>query len=312
MKTVVIANPHAGNGRVKKHWVEYQRSLTSVFGAAQIHLTAAPGDATLLTRQAIHEGAERIVAVGGDGTVNEVVNGFFDNEEPIGADVCLAICSAGTGGDFARSIGLLGKPFVPAFTLATERRVDVGKASFINHTGQRVTRYFLNIASFGSSGLIVEKVNHTSKRFGARLSFFIGTLHGLLSYRNQCVRLRIDGDAGVEMLINTVAIANGRYFGGGMMIAPDAALDDASFDVIVVGDVGAPTFLHYAPRLYNGTHLNLPFIRSFSARVVEASPVGNTPIPLELDGEQVGRLPARCENLPQALRLYAPSIAKAI
>jgi diacylglycerol kinase (ATP) len=308
MKTVIIANPHAGNSRVERHWADYQGNLTNIFDSPQILFTTAPGYATQLARQAIHDGAERIVAVGGDGTVNEVVNGFFDNDEPIGAKVSLAIYSLGTGGDFARSIGLSGKPLISAFDSATERRIDVGKASFINHAGQRETRYFLNIASFGSSGLVVKKVNSTSKRFGAHLSFYVGTLRGLLAYQNQRVRLHIDGLADEERLINTVAIANGRYFGGGMMIAPDASLDDAYFDIVIVGDVSALTFLRYAPRLYCGTHLSLPFMHSARGRVVEAKPVGNAPILLELDGEQVGRLPVRYENLPRALRLFTPSI----
>jgi diacylglycerol kinase family enzyme len=237
-----------------------------------------------------------------------VVNGFFDNNKPIGAQVSLAICSAGTGGDFARSIGLSGKPLTTAFASATERRIDVGKASFINHSGQSETRYFLNIASFGSSGLVVEKVNGTSKLFGAKLSFYVGTLRGLLAYRNQRVQLHIDGHVDKQRVVNTVAVANGRYFGGSMMIAPDASLDDGAFDTTVIGDVGALTFLRYAPRLYRGTHLNLPFIHSIRGQIIEANPVDNAPILLELDGEQVGRLPVRFENLPQALRLFAPAI----
>jgi YegS/Rv2252/BmrU family lipid kinase len=307
MKTVVIANPHAGNNRVGRRWADYHRSIVNIFAPSQIHLTTASGEATLLARRSILEGAERIIVVGGDGTMNEVVNGFFDNGKPIGHAVSLAICSAGTGGDFARSIGLSDRPLATAYNNAAERNVDVGKVSFINHAGQPETRYFLNIASFGSSGLVVKKVNHTSKRWGAKLSFFIGTLRGLWAYKNQRVRLRIDGHADKELVINTVAIANARYFGGGMMIAPDAMLDDGAFDAIIIGDVGLLTFLRNAPRLYRGTHLSLPDIFSFRGQRVDALPVGDTPVLLELDGELVGTLPARFENMPQALRLLAPA-----
>lgn len=310
MKTVVIANPQAGNGRVGRLWADYQRNIAGLYGAPQIHLTTAPNEATLLARQAIHHGAERIVVVGGDGTVNEVINGFFENGQAIGAHVLLAIHSAGTGGDFARAIGLPADPLAAAaFNGTKERCIDVGKATFINHAGEQETRYFLNIASFGSSGLIAKKVNATSKRLGAQLSFFIGTVRGLLAYKNQCVRLRIDGYQVKEMAINTVAIANGSYFGGGMMIAPHALLDDGAFDVVIVGDVGIMTFLARAPRLYRGTHLSLPCIHNFRGPVVEAVACDNVPVLLELDGEPVGQLPARYQILPQALRLYAPSIA---
>lgn len=306
MKTVVIANPHACNGRVGRHWADYARRITKVIGPLEFCHTSAPREATVMVRQAIHAGAERIVVVGGDGSVNEAVNGFFENDQPIGAGVALAVWPVGTGCDFARSIGLSGVSLAQAYAGATERRIDVGKASFTNLDGRRESRYFLNIASCGSSGLIADKVNTSHKWLGAQLSYYIGTLHGLLAYQNQRVRLKIDDKIEEEMLINTVAVANGRYFGGGMMIAPHALLDDGALDIIVVGDVGVMTFLKDSTLLYRGKHLAQPYIRSFRGSVVEVTPLDDTPVLLECDGEQVGRLPVRYEILPQALRLFAP------
>jgi diacylglycerol kinase (ATP) len=309
MKTVVVVNPSAGNGIVGRKWATYNRSIVSIFGSSKILMTAAPGEATILVRSAIHSGVERIVVVGGDGSVNEAVNGFFENDKPIGSEVSLAVYPIGTGTDFARTIGLSGVSLTSSFLHATEHRVDVGKASFINHDGRSESRYFLNISSFGSSGLVVDKVNSTSKRLGAKLSFFIGTVRGLLDYQNQRVRIRVDDIIDEEMEINTVAVANGRYFGGGMMIAPNALLGDGFFDIIVVGNIGVMTFLRNAPLLYQGRHLGLPNIRSFRGRVIEVMPLGDLPVLLEFDGEQAGQLPVRYEILPQALRLFAPAQA---
>ena len=303
MKTVVVANPHAGNGRVGRRWADYRRRLVEAFGAFEVCMSSAPGDATLLARRAIHGGAERIVVVGGDGTVNEVVNGFFEHDQPIGAEVLLAVWPVGTGCDLARSLAVPDAFLAEGGPSATERRADVGRASFTNRAGQRQSRYFINISSCGSTGLVVETVNATSKRLGARWSFFIGTLRSLTAYRNQRVRLRIDDVVDEELLVNAVAVANGRYFGGGMMVAPHALLDDGVFDIIVVGDIGAMTFLRDAPRLYRGRHLDRSYIRSFQGRVIEVTPLGDVPVLSECDGEELGSLPVRYDILPQAVRL---------
>ena len=306
MKTVVVANPHACNGRVGRKWADYAQRINNIFGPLTFGHTTAPGEMTVLVRQAIHAGAERIVVVGGDGSVNEAVNGFFEDDQPIGTEVVLAVWPVGTGCDFARTIGMSGVSIDQSFASATDRRVDVGKASFTSLQGRSESRYFLNIASFGSSGLVAQKVNTTHKLLGGKLSFYFGTLRGLLGYQNQRVRLMIDDKTDETMLINTVAVANGRYFGGGMMIAPHALHDDGALDIVVVGDIGMMTFLKDSPLLYRGTHLAQPYIRSFRGRIVKVEPLGDTPVLLEFDGEQAGKLPVRYEILPQALRLFSP------
>ena len=308
MKTVVVANPHASNGRVGRKWADYARRLETAFGPVDFLQTAARSEASILVRRAIRAGAQRIVVVGGDGTVNEAVNGFFENDHAIGAEVCLAVWPVGTGCDFARSIGLTGASFEYALDGAEERRIDLGKASFVDQAGGLASRYFVNISSFGSSGVIVDKVNATSKLLGAGASYFIGALRGLVAYRNQAVRLRIDTTLEVEMVINTVVAANGRYFGGGMMMAPHAVLDDGALDIVVIGDIGVTAFLRDAPRLCQGLHLGQAYVRSFRAKQVEVQPLGKVPVLLELDGEQVGRLPVRYEIVPRALRLLLPRL----
>lgn len=312
MKIVVVANPHACNGRVGRYWADYSRDIINAFGEVEFWLTTAPCEASALVRQAILAGAERIVIVGGDGSVNEAINGFFDNGKHIGVHVELAIWPVGTGCDFARTIGLSGVSITPAYANAIAKKIDIGMASYTNFDGHRETRYFLNIASLGSSGLIAKMVNRSHKWLGSKISYYIGTLRGLLSYRNQRVRLRIDNKVEKELVINTIAIANGRYFGGGMKIAPNALLDDGALDITVVGNVGIMTFIKDASLLYKGTHLLQSYIHSFRGNVVEVTPLGDIPVLLEFDGEQVGKLPVSYEILPQALRLFSPDGTKPI
>jgi len=308
MNTVVVANPAASAGRVLARWPRIEALLREVFGPLETQFTSGPGQATSMARNALRSGAERIVAVGGDGTNNEVVNGFFDPDSgtAIAPGAVLATYPVGTGGDFVRSIGLSGKDAALRFHQMTTRTIDVGHAELIGPFGEPVHRFFLNISSFGSSGLIVEKVNRTSKRLGGKAAFLWGTLKGLFVYRNQKIELRIDDVYARTLPINTVAVANGRYFGGSMKIAPQALLNDGLFDVTIVGDVGLLTFLRYSSAIYAGTHIGRAGVESVRGKKVTATPCGKEPVLIDLDGEQPGRLPVTYEIVPKALVVEAP------
>ena len=160
------------------------------------------------------------------------------------------------------------------------------------------------------SGVVDRRVNESSKRLGGRLSFLMATARTTLSYDNQRVRLVFDGDQGnaVELTMNTVAIANGRYFGGGMFIAPEAELDDGRFDVVCLGDLGFKDFLLRGRRIYAGTHLAMDKVSHRRAAMVYAEPV--TPrevVELDVDGETPGILPATFTLLPRSLSLVVPA-----
>jgi len=305
MKNVAVANPEAASGRVRKWWAASRVAIEAHLGPVEVKFTERPRQATILTRRAIDEGAKRIIAVGGDGTINEVVNGFVDTRGAVAPDVTLVAFPGGTGGDFVRSIGMAGRDVEQALAVASERRIDLGRATVIGRDGCEVVRHFINISSFGSSGLIVDKVNKATKALGGRASYLIGTVKGLIQYRNQRVRLRVD-DETLEQVVNTVAVANGRFFGGSMMIAPWAILDDGLFDVVIVGDVGPATFLRYLGRIYRGEHLGLPEITVLTGKSVEALPLGKASVFVDVDGEQPGRLPAHYEVLPLAISVLAP------
>jgi len=307
-RTVLVVNPRSQGGRLGRRWKDVADTIGRAFPFDEA-LTEAPGDATRLTRDALRGGAERVVAMGGDGTINEVVNGFFDERgAPIAPDASFAVIPFGTGGDFRRTVELPTEIADAARVIAANhrRKIDVGRLEFTATGGGRALRMFVNIASFGVSGVVDRLVNESGKKLG-RLSFLAATARATWSYKNQRVQLVFDGADRVEATINTVAIANGRYFGGAMMVAPHAELDDGQFDVIAMGDFGFGDLLRSGRRLYKGTHLTMDKVSARRARVVEAEPIDPAGVvELDVDGENPGRLPARFELVPSALWLVAP------
>jgi len=307
-RTVLVVNPRSQGGRLGRRWKDIADTIGRAFPFEEA-ITEAPGDATRLTREALRGGAERVVAIGGDGTINEVVNGFFDDRgAAVAPEASLAVIPFGTGGDFRRTVNLPTELADAARVIAANhrRKIDVGRLEFTAAGGARAARMFANIASFGVSGVVDRLVNESGKRLG-RLSFALATARATWSYTNQRVQLVFDGRDRVEATINTVAIANGRYFGGAMMVAPHAEVDDGQFDVIAMGDFGFADLLRSGRRLYQGTHLTMDKVTARRARVVEAEPIDpGAVIELDVDGENPGQLPARFELVPAALWLVAP------
>jgi YegS/Rv2252/BmrU family lipid kinase len=310
-RTVVVVNPKSQGGRLGKQWVEHAETIGRAFPFETV-MTQSPGDATRLAREALRGGAERVVAIGGDGTVNEVVNGFFDDHgKAIAPDASFALLPFGTGGDFRRTMKLpTGLADAAAVIAANhKKKIDVGKLELTATDGTRVVRMFANIASFGVSGVVDRLVNESGKKLGGKLSFAIATARATWSYKNQRVQLVFDGDPAsrVEATINTVAVANGRYFGGAMMVAPNAEVDDGQFDVIMMGDFTFGDLVKSGRRLYKGTHLTMDKVSVRRARIVEAEPIDPRAIvELDVDGEAPGRLPARFEIVPSALWMVVP------
>jgi YegS/Rv2252/BmrU family lipid kinase len=308
-RTVVIVNPRSQGGRAGKDWPHLADRIRRAVPFEEA-LTTGPGDATKLASEALRAGAERIVALGGDGTTSEVMNGFFEDGKPIAPQAALALLPYGTGGDFRKTVGV-SKDFDQAVaTLAADRRrrIDVGRLDLTTEDGGRTVRMFINIASFGMSAVVDHLVNRSKKRLG-KLSFLIASTRGMLQYDNKRVRLTFDGDVAgtIELTMNTVAVANGKYFGGGMKVAPDAELDDGKFDVVSIGDMGLTDMIFSSRRLYAGTHLSMPEVSHRRAKVVLAEPaLSGDVVELDVDGETPGRLPATFTVVPDALSLVVP------
>lgn len=312
--TVVIVNPKSQGGAVGKRWPDLADSIARILPFDELR-TSGPGDATLLTRQALRDGADRVIALGGDGTVNEVVNGFFDEQgAPVKPEATFGLLPYGTGGDFRRTMNIpRSLPEAAAIIAAGHRRrIDLGKLTYTappSAGGGDKVRRFANIASFGVSGVVDRLVNESGKKLGGKLSFAIATARATWSYRNQRVELVFDGEAAsrVELTVNTVAVANGRFFGGGMMMAPDADVEDGILDVVCMGDFGFGDLLRSGRRLYKGTHLTMDKVSHRRAKLVEALPMDpNEVVELDVDGENLGRLPARFEVAPAAIWMAAP------
>jgi len=301
---VLIVNPQSQGGALGRRWPELSRQIRRQLGSFEEVRTQGPQDATRLTREALRSGADRVVAIGGDGTINEVVNGFFDESgAPIKRDAAMGILPFGSGGDFRKTLGVPRDLDQAAHRLATGRvkTIDVGRVDLIGHDGAPVSRMFANIASFGISGLVDQYVNESSKRLGGTLSFLLASAKAGMSYQNQRVRLTFDDGDPIDTIIQVCAVANGRYFGGGMYVAPEANLDDGLFDVVAIGDMSRAEMLMSGYRIYNGTHLTLDKVSSRRSAKVHAEPLGDSEVLLDVDGETPGRLPATFRIIPQAL-----------
>lgn len=307
-----IVNPRSGGGATGRAWRLIRATLERELGAVRPSFTATGSTprylpAAELTRAALKDGAQLVIAVGGDGTINEVVNGFFEDGHLINWHAHLAILNTGTGGDFRKSFDLPHdlEACVRRIAQATTRKIDIGRLTFVADDGAEATRYFDNIASFGMSGAVDRAVNRArfSKLLGGKFAFLWATLATAIRYRPQAVR--ITADTGFDEVVNvgTAAVANGRFFGGGMMIAPNARPDSGHFDIVIMRDTSFGDLFSGAGKLYEGKHLDDPKVIHFHATSLTATPVGEAPVLLDIDGEAPGRLPARFDILPSVLTL---------
>lgn len=296
----MIVNPQSRNGATGRRWSGLESRLRSALGPLEVEATRGPRDAERIAREGVRAGIERVVVAGGDGTVNEVASGLL--AAGLGGYARLGILPVGTGGDLARGLGIPHEIDAAVDMLAADahRRIDAGRIRYLDTGGKTVTSHFVNVASFGISGLVDQLVNSTTKRLGGTASFLIGTIKALARYRSREVTLRVDGEVVHAGPLVVAAAANGRYFGGGMHVAPEARIDDGLFDVVVVGDVPKRRLLAKLPLLYAGTHLQDPICRFVRGRVIEAE-ASPGEVLLDVDGEALGSLPARIEMLPGAL-----------
>jgi YegS/Rv2252/BmrU family lipid kinase len=308
VKVALIANPTAGSGAGGRIGQKAHRTLEERGASVTLHETRAPGDATRFARAAREDGVDSIGVVGGDGTLNEVVQAYVDSGGRPLTGPALAVVPAGTGSDFQKTLGI-GPRVEDAVErlLGSERRpIDLGILELTAHDGARVVRAFLNITSFGLGGLTDRIVNQGPKWLGGKTAFYFGAVRALVAYRNAPVRVRVDGEVFVEAPIVNVAIANGRYFGGGMLVAPDADPSDGAFDVISMADMDKVATLALTGSIYSGAHLSRPGVSVARGAVVEAEPlVPSADVLIDMDGETPGRLPLVARIARGALVFHA-------
>ena len=298
-RVVFLVNPAAENGAAGRRWPELAHQAAALGLSGDALLSERPGQLVELARKAAGE-AELLVAVGGDGTVNEVANGIA------GLDVELAVIPRGTGWDFVRTHGIPRRleGAVEVALNGRTREIDLGRARYRGWDGEERESLFANIASAGMSGAIAKRTNETSKALGGKVSYFWATLAVFSRWRNGEVRVRVDGEEHTGRM-HDVVVANGRYFGGGMMICPEAEPDDGRFDVLLIGDLTKRDLMLTLPKTYRGTHL--PHPKATVLRGVQVEVETPEPLPVELDGEQPGTTPVSFEIVPRALRLRVPA-----
>jgi len=303
----VIVNPRSANGRTGRDWPVLERRLQASLGDFEVRLTTGPMSASDLAREAAVEGCERLVAVGGDGTLSELVNGLFDDGKPLAPEIEVGHFTRGTGADFRRTLGT-GDTDEAALEVLQRwhtRRIDVGSLRFVAHDGDTVQRTFTNIASLGLGGWVDRRVNRSrvAKRFGGRFAFRWHSMAAMLFYRNPHVRISVDDDYEIHGPVFLACVCNGQYGGGGMWFAPMAEPDDGFLDLVVIGDATRRELARSSRLLYRGEHLTHPKVVVRRGRRIEAEPESGEEVLLDIDGEAPGRLPARFEIMPAAVKI---------
>ena len=303
-ETLIIVNPRSANGSTGRRWAEIERGLRARIPAFDLVFTERPGHATDIAREATAR-YDRIALVGGDGTLNEVVNGLIADDRPLRPDLVLGIIPYGTGGDFVRTLGIPRDLDGAAERLATgtAREVDVGKVCYRRPDGSEGIRYFINEGEIGMGAAVCEVVNRSSKRWGGRLSYLRAILVTALRYPDQEIMLSLDGAPAERVIINNIWLANGQYSGGGIRSGPRARLDDGLLDVVQVGASGMLEKLLGLPKLRSGAFVDRPNVVYRTARRVEAE--SEASVPVEVEGEPIGTLPASFEIIGERLRVIA-------
>jgi diacylglycerol kinase (ATP) len=292
-------NPASGNGATGKRWPELAHRAKMLGLTGETFFSQRPGHLIELARSAVDGGATLVIAAGGDGTLNEVVNGIA------GRDVELATIPLGTGMDFGRTYGI-PKKFDAAVRVAldgTTRTIDAGRVRYRTWEGEEAERWFANVGSVGMSGAVAQRANGMSKALGGKATFFYALTRVFLEWENTEVTVKLD-DGERRGRMHDVVVANGVWHGGGMKLAPDASPDDGLFDVVLIGDVGKLDFLTTAPKIYKGRHVAHAKVDVVRSKRVEVDAAER--LPIELEGEQVGTTPAVFDVVPGALRLRVP------
>lgn len=304
---LLLVNPTSGGGRTGRRWGRIEAELQASGLRFDVTFTSRAGEATELARREVRAGRPLLVAAGGDGTINEVANGFFERDEPIPTTSRLGVLPLGTGGDFRRTFDLPLEVGRAAAVLIAghSRRIDAGRVACTQPDGGVTVQHFVNIASAGIGGEVVSRVNRGRRLVNGEVTFLIASVATLLKWRNKPMRVVVDGEIR-EVVAQQVVVANCQYFGGGMRVAPRAVPDDGLLDVVIAGDMGPIENLRGLGRIRRGTHLDTgdPKISYSLARRVEVTSPER--VLVEVDGEQPGAVPTFFEVVPGALELVCP------
>jgi YegS/Rv2252/BmrU family lipid kinase len=299
---LVIVNPNAGKGKGKKDWEKISGFLKKENILFTVIFTEKKGHAINLSLEGISSGFRKILTVGGDGTLNEVLNGVFLNTSCPTNDIVLSLIPVGTGNDWGRMFGI-PLDHEKAVKIIAENKImahDVGLVSFHNGS-EKMNRYFINIAGLGFESVVVRKTNiQKDKGHGGKLIYFYNLLTSLLSYRNTTAEIIIDGKV-TNANVFSINIGNGRYCGGGMRQTPDALPDDGLLDVTIINGMGKFEIIRNLKILYDGTILSHPKISGYKCKNIKVS--SDSLIFTEADGESLGHTPAEFSIIPAGINI---------
>jgi YegS/Rv2252/BmrU family lipid kinase len=305
VKPTLVVNPKSGGGNTGRTFEAIKSTIERALGSCDVAMTSHGGHGISLARDAANSGAELVIAVGGDGTIHEVVNGLMlaDKKAELG------IIGQGTGGDFRKALGLEHRldRYIDAIASGKKRRLDVGKFS----GGGKDAHYFVNILSVGMGGLVDKYVATAPRVLGGKAAYFGASLKALLTAQLGTVRCTVTNDGKTEehtIRSYMIAICNGCYFGGGMKVAPMAEIDDNAFELIALGATSKVGFALTSGSIYSGDHIRQPGTvhlrgQKFHLELVNRS--AENVYLLDVDGEPMGSLPLEVELVPKALTLRA-------
>ena len=315
MKPLLIVNPQAGGGRTGALFTKMQDPIDRSLGAFDVTFTERGRHAVDIAREASLAGRETVVAVGGDGSIHEVVAGLMKARDEGAKGTRLGIIGQGTGGDFRKTLGIEHRLDKYCATIAAgqTRLIDVGRFSYLTHEEAPASSFFINILSVGMGGLVDRYVAEGSRALGGTVAYFSASLRGLIQSEIGVLNCTIhEGGSArqVEIHSRMLAICNGRYFGSGMFVAPMAELDDGLFDVVDLGSASRLNFAMGSSKIYTGAHLKSPDTKHFRCEKITIELVNKGILDkylLDVDGEPLGKLPLSVELMPRALEVFAPA-----
>lgn len=302
----VLINPTAGGGLSGRRWPDYARRLEKVLPDAKLAFSEANAHAMELVGRAIEDGYRYVMAVGGDGTHHEVVNGIMRQRAVPSHEVTYALLPVGTGNDWVRNYRIPADidRWLAMIQSGHTRTQSVGLATY-QHEGQTKQRYFANVAGLAYDGYVVRYAHQHPPAFGGNLGYLFLTLRCLFQYTPQRAHLYLDDNLVVDRFY-TINAGIGRYSGGGMQLVPHAQPNDDRLAVTYAGPVSRLGVLLNTYRFYNGTLGRHPLITTTHARRLRIEAADDGPILLEADGEFLGESPVEIEIMPGALKFVTP------